>query len=157
MPVRKEEDEEMGRVFQLTEEQTHQLAEMRTQLQVQIDDLWETHKLRFMRFLGEAEVEKINLSFRATLDFTASKAGIEVTMGYSQQVKDKRRSEIDPQEQGQLPGTTRDELKAGIAGEAQPLPEGGAGPVEEHKERAAKPKGTKRGKAKTADVVGATP
>lgn len=77
----------------------------------QCADLWDTHQEKFMAFLNQAEVEKINLTFRATLDFTESKAGLETTIGYSQVVKDKRRTELDNPDQIQIPGTSREDVR----------------------------------------------
>ena len=90
------------------------LEEMKSEFLEQCADLWTQHEERFMRYKAESETGKINLTFKATLDFSEGKAGLETTIGYSQVVKDKRRAEFDSPDQEQIPGTSREELNGNV-------------------------------------------
>lgn len=98
-------------------EPSARLQEMRRALHANIDELLDIHEPRMMKYLGEAEEKKLTIAFPTVYDFTESKVGVETKIRYSQVVTDGRRAEIDDSSQGQLPGTSRQELKESQVGE----------------------------------------
>lgn len=111
-------------VMPVKHEPDPRVADMKDTFLQQAAELWEQHRERFLRYLEEAETRKLNLSFKAALDFTESAASLETTISYSQVVKDRRTADFDNPNQQQLPGTTREELGAPVNEEAGPVPEG---------------------------------
>lgn len=79
------------------------LDAMRAAFLEKADELWGEHEEKFMKIMEEGETKEIGLTFSANLDFTESAAGLELSIRYSQVVKDKRIVMFDDPNQQPLP------------------------------------------------------
>lgn len=77
-----------------------------------VKELWETHEHEFMQVLEEAESKKINLTFRASLDFSETAPKLQTHISFSQVVKDGREDTFDDENQLKLPVAESDEEPA---------------------------------------------
>lgn len=70
-------------------------------------ELWGEWSERIQEVIENSEGKKINLSFKASMDFSESVASVDTTISFSETVTDSRHNDIDPPEQLQVPGTDR--------------------------------------------------
>lgn len=73
-------------------------------------ELWQEWSDRIKEIIEKSEGKKINLSFKASMDFSESVASVDTTISFSETVTDSRHNDIDPPEQLQIPGTERESL-----------------------------------------------
>lgn len=80
------------------------IAAIEEQFLKRVQELWAKHENEFSQILDEAETKKINLTFKATLDFSETAARLTTNISFSQVVKDGREDTFDDENQLQLPG-----------------------------------------------------
>lgn len=68
-----------------------------------IDELWIGHEHEFMQILEDAESKKVNITFKAVLDFSETAAKIQTHISFSQVVKDAREDSLEDPDQPMLP------------------------------------------------------
>ena len=98
-------------------------------------ELWDAHEGEFMSVLEDSENKRVNLTFRAELDFSESTAKLTTAMSFSQVMKDRKEDDFDDPNAPALPGLERENKKKGkgAKGEEQP-PDGKAAAAGEEKD-----------------------
>lgn len=86
------------------------MEEAKTVFLQRAGELWDEWQERIQEVIENSEGKKINVCFKASLDFSESVASVDTSISFSETVTDTRHNDIDPPEQQQIPGTERESL-----------------------------------------------
>lgn len=89
------------------------MGEAKTVFLQRAGELWDEWQERIQEVIENSEGKKINVGFKASLDFSESVASVDTSISFSETVTDTRHNDIDPPEQQQIPGTEREALRRG--------------------------------------------
>jgi len=71
-------------------------------------EMWDVHEDEFMKVLEDSESKRVNLTFKAELDFSESTAKLKSVMSFSQVMTDRKEDDFEDPNQQRLPGLGKD-------------------------------------------------